>query len=69
MLTDCAVALSTSPICSAICMKRLLKISSRAGCGAVAGARSPSICHAIRFQQQLATAEALRPPACFQHQR
>ena len=25
MFTDCAVALSTSPICSAMCMKRLLK--------------------------------------------
>ncbi len=31
MFTDCAVALSTSPICSAMCMKRLLKISRRAG--------------------------------------
>src|ERR1700731_1725822 len=34
MLTDCAVALSTSPICAAMCMKRLLKISMRAGVGA-----------------------------------
>ena len=37
MLTDCAVAFSTSPICSATCMNRLLKISMRAG-SAVAAA-------------------------------
>src|SRR5215472_3619115 len=34
MLTDWAVALSTSPICSAMCMKRLLDISMRAGSAA-----------------------------------
>ena len=64
MLTDCAVALSTSPICSAICMNRLLKISIRAADRLVA--------HRLkrdngRFQHQFAVVETARGPAALQH--